>query len=201
MFQLITHSFYARPGVFVLFTHVLILFLITVWGYDTTEKRLPAVFSGEIIELESAVASKVVVRQPTTEVRIGKSSATIKHESTDGHEQLNQAQVDSAAAAAAPVSMPSTDSSVLNNPKPPYPIASRENGEQGRVYLTACVNEHGTIDRLDLAKSSGFHALDRSALNTVRYWEFIPAHQNGKPISMCYRLPIHFVLSTHRNFH
>lgn len=97
----------------------------------------------------------------------------------------------------APVSMPSVDSIVLNNPKPPYPISSRENGEQGRVYLSACINERGNIERLNLLKSSGYSALDKSALNAVRHWQFTPAQQSGKPISMCYRLPIHFILSSH----
>jgi protein TonB len=191
-------SFYARTGVLVLFSHILILLLMFAVGHTTVEKQPNLVLSGEIIELESVVSSKTVARRSTTVERISKSIAMTQHASSDGY-GLSQAQVQSATAA--PISIPSADSPALNNPKPPYPISSRENGEQGRVYLSACVTEHGKIDRLDLAKSSGFHALDRSALNTVRHWKFIPAHQNGMAIAMCYRLPIHFVLSRHHNLY
>jgi TonB family protein len=197
MHVLIAQSVYVRTGFLVLASHMLILFSIVSFGQGAIEKSSNIILSGEIIERESTVSSKTVARRSSAEERVSKSSATIKHESPDGLEQQNSAQT--LPAFAAPISMPSVDSAVLNNPKPPYPISSRENGEQGRVYLNACVNEHGKIDRLDLAKSSGHFSLDRSALNTVRHWEFIPAYQNGKPVSMCYRLPIHFVLSSQRN--
>lgn len=95
----------------------------------------------------------------------------------------------------APISLPSHVDPRFKNPKPPYPIASRENGEQGRVWLSLCVSEHGSISRLQLAESSGYPALDRSALNTVTHWKFHPARQNGAAISYCYRLPIVFVLA------
>ena len=95
-----------------------------------------------------------------------------------------------------PTTPPSTDEYALRNPKPPYPISSRENGEQGSVLLNACISDHGAVERLDLAQSSGYPALDRSAINTVRYWKFKPAQESGKPIPMCYRLPIRFLLSS-----
>jgi protein TonB len=95
----------------------------------------------------------------------------------------------------APITPPSADLLELRNPKPPYPISSRENGEQGAVMLYACITDHGKVERLDLAQSSGHPALDRSALNTVRHWSFRPAQESGKAIPMCYRLPIRFLLS------
>jgi len=96
----------------------------------------------------------------------------------------------------APITPPSADAYELRNPKPPYPISSRENGEEGAVMLYACVSDHGKVERLDLAQSSGHPALDRSALNTVRHWSFRPAQVSGKSIPMCYRLPIRFLLSS-----
>jgi protein TonB len=97
---------------------------------------------------------------------------------------------------AAPITPPSADVYALRNPKPPYPISSRENGEQGAVMLYACITDHGKVDRVDLAQSSGYPALDRSALNTIRHWSFRPAQESGKSIPMCYRLPIRFLLSS-----
>jgi protein TonB len=96
----------------------------------------------------------------------------------------------------APIAPPSSDVYALRNPKPPYPISSRENGEQGAVMLYACITDHGKVERLDLAQSSGYPALDRSALNTIRHWSFRPAQESGKSIPMCYRLPIRFLLSS-----
>jgi protein TonB len=95
----------------------------------------------------------------------------------------------------APITPPSADAHALRNPKPPYPISSRENGEQGAVMLYACITDHGKVERVDLAQSSGYPALDRSALNTIRHWSFRPAQESGKSIPMCYRLPIRFLLS------
>jgi len=192
-------SIYLRTGFIVLAFHGVILCFMVYRSHGTVDKTSNFVLVREIVELESAVISKAIDRHPASKKSTSKSSTTINHVYLDGHEQLNQAQVHFAAAA--PVTMPSADSLSLNNPKPPYPISSRENGEQGRVHLTACIDEYGKIDRLDLYQSSGHPALDRSALNAVRRWEFIPAHQNGKAVAICYRLPINFVLSHHRNFH
>ncbi|MBU3621545.1 energy transducer TonB [Polynucleobacter sp. CS-Odin-A6] len=197
MTQLKMHSLHIGMGFLVLTFHAFILFLMIFGGHDTVDKRSNLVLVREIIELESADVSKAVDRRSTSDKSITKGGTKINPYSPEGYGQINPVQ--DYKVASAPISMPSADSAALSNPKPPYPITSRENGEQGRVYLNACVSERGKIDRLDLAKSSGFHALDRSALNTVRHWEFIPAYESGKPISMCYRLPIHFVLSSHLN--
>jgi protein TonB len=96
----------------------------------------------------------------------------------------------------ATITPPSADVHALRNPMPHYPISSRENGEQGAVMLYACITDHGKVERVDLAQSSGYPALDRSALNTIRHWSFRPAQESGKSIPMCYRLPIRFLLSS-----
>jgi protein TonB len=96
----------------------------------------------------------------------------------------------------APTTPPSADEYALRNPKPHYPISSRENGEQGAVMLYACITDHGKVERVDLAQSSGYPSLDRSALNTIRHWSFRPAQESGKTIPMCYHLPIRFLLSS-----
>ncbi|MBR6877350.1 MAG: energy transducer TonB, partial [Neisseriaceae bacterium] len=56
----------------------------------------------------------------------------------------------------------------LHNPKPPYPQRSIENGEEGAVRLRVRVEANGRPSKVDLVKSSGYPALDRSALKTVR---------------------------------
>jgi protein TonB len=115
--------------------------------------------------------------------------------SSQGAITSQQPESRSSSVSSAPISLPSAADPRFNNPKPAYPIASRENGEEGRVWLSLCVSEHGAISRLQLAQSSGHPALDRSALNTVTHWKFHPARQNGAAIPYCYRLPIVFVLA------
>lgn len=195
MLKELSHSPYLRAGSIVFVLHLVALTATFVLGYWLVVPRPQLMLSGEIIELESAVTSKQVVKQSTTQNLSPKVNIPLKRESPEGTEQLSKVQENAPAAAAAPISAPSADSKALNNPKPPYPISSRENGEQGRVLLNACINDKGEIDRLELAKTSGHPALDLSALNTVQHWKFIPAQQGGKPIPLCYRLPINFVLS------
>jgi len=197
MLQLITPSNNFRAFVFVIASHALILWALDSWVFSTINKGSNVILAGLMIELESASMSKVVARQSKAQERSPKNNTMIQSESLAGQKQVVPVHDDTATAA--PISMPSLDSIALSNPKPPYPISSRENGEQGRVYLSACINERGKIERLDLAKSSGHVALDRSALNTVRHWEFIPAYQHGKPIPICYRLPINFILASNFN--
>jgi protein TonB len=120
----------------------------------------------------------------------------IEPPSARSHGSSIAAQDNASELKSAPITSPSADAFMAHNPKPPYPISSRENGEQGAVMLYACITDHGKVERVDLAQSSGHPALDRSALNTIRHWRFRPAQESGKPIPMCYRLPIRFLLSS-----
>jgi protein TonB len=160
----------------------------------STSAEPSAVLFGELIAQESAIVSKFIARQ-------ARSKPTEPNKPVMEMLQSKQGALESslsapvAQPAAAPISLPTSSHPLLNNPKPPYPISSRENGEQGRVWLRLCVSAQGMVSQLQLARSSGHPALDRSALNTVTHWKFLPAMQNGSPISYCYRLPIEFVLT------
>ena len=95
-----------------------------------------------------------------------------------------------------PDTLPSTDASYLNNPKPKYPALSVRLREQGTVMLTACVNAQGWLDSVSLAKTSGYSRLDQSALDAVQYWRFIPARRSGVTIAHCYELPVNFEINS-----
>lgn len=83
----------------------------------------------------------------------------------------------------------------LANPKPPYPSLSRRLGEEGTVRLNILVNPDGSVARLELAKSSGYPRLDRSAIDTVQSsWKFEPARQGGMPVAAWVIVPIQFTL-------
>lgn len=86
------------------------------------------------------------------------------------------------------------DVSSLNNPKPPYPFASRRNGMEGSVVLRAHVLEDGHCAEVKLLKSSGHDLLDSSALETVKRWRFVPASRGGTAVASWVEIPIVFRL-------
>jgi periplasmic protein TonB len=82
----------------------------------------------------------------------------------------------------------------LNNPKPPYPLAARRRGQQGRVLLTVQVRADGSCGTVGLKKTSGYELLDESALKTVRDWRFIPARRGDTAVESWVDVPVTFRL-------
>lgn len=86
------------------------------------------------------------------------------------------------------------DVAALNNPKPPYPLAARRNGMEGKVVLRAHVLENGHCAEVKLLTSSGHGLLDNSALATVKQWRFVPAARSGVAVASWVEVPITFRL-------
>lgn len=86
--------------------------------------------------------------------------------------------------------------SYLNNPAPAYPELSRRTGEQGQVLLRVLVDINGKPSVVELRASSGSGRLDRSALDAVRHWKFVPATQGGEMIAAWVTVPVVFNLTT-----
>jgi protein TonB len=82
----------------------------------------------------------------------------------------------------------------LRNPAPRYPVEARMNGQQGVVLLRVRVSPEGRPLAVDLARGCGYPLLDRSALQAVRRWRFLPAHVGGLPVESEVEIPIRFVL-------
>jgi periplasmic protein TonB len=83
-----------------------------------------------------------------------------------------------------------------NNPPPIYPTIARRRAQQGTVTLHVLVGIDGIVQRVEIAESSGFDALDDAALETVRRrWRFIPARRSGLPIESWVLVPIRFALT------
>lgn len=94
-----------------------------------------------------------------------------------------------------PAPTPPRPADYLANPKPPYPALSKRLGEEGTVRLNILVNPDGSVARLELAQSSGYPRLDRSAMDTVQSsWKFEPARQGGRPVAAWVIVPIQFTL-------
>jgi TonB family protein len=185
-----------RLSLVVCLLHVIIFACITRFELEPLDYGIRSVLPIQIIESKSIAAANSKASLSRAERAILKSQDTI-HSPLVRDAGLSSAKDGNASEFMSPaITPPSADVYALRNPKPPYPISSRENGEQGAVMLHACINHRGTVERVDLAQSSGHPALDRSALNTVRHWHFVPAQESGKSIPMCYRLPIRFLLSS-----
>jgi protein TonB len=92
------------------------------------------------------------------------------------------------------VTPPVFNAAYLRNPEPPYPVSSRRRGEQGTVLLKVLVTRDGAPASVNVEKTSGYAALDQSALDAVRKWRFAPARQGAEPIESSVLVPIVFKL-------
>jgi periplasmic protein TonB len=82
------------------------------------------------------------------------------------------------------------------NPAPAYPDWARRSNQQGTVVLRVLVAADGSVTRVEIARSSGFDSLDRSALATVRArWRFVPANRGGLAVASWVLVPIRFALA------
>ena len=93
------------------------------------------------------------------------------------------------------VSQPRTDAAHLNNPAPVYPPISRRMGEEGTVLLDVHILPDGSVREVRLRTSSGHERLDRSALDAVGRWRYVPARRGDTPIAYWYVQPVVFSLS------
>ena len=111
-------------------------------------------------------------------------------------EPLNTASNDTVhAPASSAFTAPTHIGGHLHNPKPPYPVLSKDAGEQGVVTLSVMVEANGQPSSVDVVKSSGYSRLDRSARDTVlNQYRFTPATQGGQTVRYRYRFDIRFNL-------
>lgn len=89
---------------------------------------------------------------------------------------------------------PRIDASQLDNPAPAYPLHSRQMREQGRVLLDVYILPDGSVGEVRLRESSGYPRLDRSALEAVKGWRYVPAMRGGVAIPYWYVQSINFTL-------
>lgn len=75
---------------------------------------------------------------------------------------------------------------------PRYPMESRRRGEQGTVLLRVLVGRDGLPIDVEVQRSSGYRALDRSAREAVLRWRFRPVQINGVNVEARGLVPIKF---------
>jgi protein TonB len=81
-----------------------------------------------------------------------------------------------------------------SNPRPDYPGVARRRGYEGTVVLSVFVTGEGTVGDIELAESSGYLVLDRSALRAVKEWKFVPATKNGRKVDVWVKVPVTYRL-------
>jgi periplasmic protein TonB len=94
-------------------------------------------------------------------------------------------------AIAAPRSVGHIDCRIV---KPDYPALSRRRGETGTADVRFVVGPTGAIERVELAKSSGYARLDDAALAAMRASSCHPYVENGTPMRAIYTQPFGFAL-------
>lgn len=97
-------------------------------------------------------------------------------------------------ATAAPRTVSSSQIQHLEPPRPVYPTQFRLAKEQGRVVVQVLVDTTGRPVQVSLQGSSGYPALDESALTAVRSARFRPFMEGGAAQPVWVLIPINFVL-------
>ena len=76
-----------------------------------------------------------------------------------------------------------------------YPRISRDNNSQGRSFIRFVVNADGSIEGVEVLKSSGDIYLDKEAQRVVSGMpKWSPGKQAGKPVRVFFTLPVVFRL-------
>lgn len=193
---------------------VLIVTLLHLFGAALYKYGLPVLFPKQKSEITIELGGSVLrgdrgegvrqasqVTKPTPAKHIIKDDGALKRRAPAQIQQAAPASVDSpttseSSGTAGIQAAASTDAdykaAYLNNPKPPYPAMAHRMHIEGTVMLKALVQPDGSCGDVLLAKSSGNELLDRSALNTVAQWKFIPAKSQGKDIAQWVSIPISF---------
>lgn len=76
-----------------------------------------------------------------------------------------------------------------------YPEIAKENGLQGKVFVSFVINQKGEVEQVKIARGVD-PALDREAIRVVQNlpkWK--PGSQRGKPVKVSYSVPINFQLN------
>lgn len=90
-------------------------------------------------------------------------------------------------------SMPEVDQPIaVIRPPPRYPQEALRRNVGGLVRVQVMVAADGSVDRLELAESSGDRFLDRAALEAVRRWRFQPAVRDGQAVAASVIVPLEF---------
>ena len=84
---------------------------------------------------------------------------------------------------------------ILSAPTPADPESARRPGISGTTVVGMTVSTDGSVSSAWVESSSGNSTLDSAAVSAVYSWRFVPAKQNGTPVTANSRVPITFNLN------
>lgn len=82
----------------------------------------------------------------------------------------------------------------ISTKEPGYPTLAKKMRYEGIVVLDIEVLPDGSVGEIKIVESSGYEILDKSALEEIKKWRFIPAYRNGKPVKSIVRQKVVFRL-------
>jgi protein TonB len=75
-----------------------------------------------------------------------------------------------------------------------YPALARENKIEGTVVVSFVVNKLGNVEDIKIVRDIGMGCGDEVLRAIHKLGKFKPGKQNGRPVSVVYRLPVKFSL-------
>jgi len=87
------------------------------------------------------------------------------------------------------------DLSYNSRMQPKYPPQAIRQRHEGTVTLLILVGVDGSPKDIKVDKSSGYHELDRAAIEAAQHWRFNPEIKNGKKVEGYARVPVTFNLN------
>lgn len=81
-----------------------------------------------------------------------------------------------------------TGPDILSRKNPIYPLASRRKGESGTVLVLVHLDSQGRVREVSVRSTSGYPALDRSAVTAVGSWKFRPGAPSLLLVPVIFRL-------------
>jgi protein TonB len=81
-------------------------------------------------------------------------------------------------------------------PSPGYPPISLRLKETGDLLVRVLVDEHGTVKKVEVQKSSGFDRLDRAAREAAGKAQFKPYMEGGRAVPVWVVVPFSFKLDS-----
>lgn len=78
---------------------------------------------------------------------------------------------------------------------PRYPDKLKKKKIQGRVLVSAVINESGQVTEAKVKESSGHPEMDKAAVKAINKWKFKPGIRKGKKVKAKIIQPISFKLS------
>lgn len=90
------------------------------------------------------------------------------------------------------VSAKEMEKNVISKEPPKYPADAKQAGIQGKVVLSAVINEKGDVEQLKVV--SGPKQLQQSALDAVQHWKYKPYQVHGQPVAVQTTINITYTL-------